>query len=49
MVVVIHKHIGKDFDLKSGRHSAQNLPKRRSVFVIGHNGTAFVAPGEHMI
>jgi hypothetical protein len=49
MVVVIHKHIGKDFDLKSGSHSAQNLQKRCSVFLIGNNGTAFVAPGEHMI
>ena len=49
MVVVIHKHIGKDFDLKSGSHPAQNLQQRCPVFVIGQNGTAFVAPGEHTI
>jgi hypothetical protein len=49
MVVVIYRHIGKDFDLKSGSHPAQNLQKRGPVFVIGHNGAAFVAPGERSI
>ena len=48
-VVVIHQHIGKDLDLKSGSHPVQNLQKRWPVFVIGQNGTAFVAPGEHTI
>jgi hypothetical protein len=45
-----NEKMGSHLDLDHlGSHPAQNLQKRCSVFVIGHNGTAFVAPGEQMI